>query len=171
MKEEIITAIPSLLGAFVGGFVVFLSTYVLWKIQKDEEKKAITSAMLTEIAATLELIKARDYVAEMRRILAQIESGQIPGSNFEVIVPDDHSLIYKQNASKIGLLPDHVRDRVVLFHQILEGIICDVKPGGHIARDNVGKEEFEELIDMCERLITIGNELKSQSGSDGGHVC
>jgi hypothetical protein len=161
MEQAIITALFSLLGVIIGGVVTFLSTYWLARIQKNEEKKAITSAILSEIAVTLELIEARDYIPEMKRILERIESNEISGSTYEVHVPDDHSLIYKQNASKIGLLPDEFRDRVVKFHQFLEGVICDVKPGGHMSTSQAGKEEFEELIAISEKMVAIGEELKA----------
>ncbi|MEO0511234.1 MAG: hypothetical protein AAF065_15395 [Verrucomicrobiota bacterium] len=135
MNQEIITALFGLGGVAIGGLATFASTYTLSKIQKKDESTALSSAIVTEVKVTLELIEAREYVENIRQIVETMEENEGMTYSFQVIVPDDYCIVYKSNADKIGLLPNTIRDKVVKFYQFLDGIICDVQPGGLIANN------------------------------------
>lgn len=162
MEPETLTAIVGLGGVVVGGITTFSGSFLLSWLQKREEKKAISSAILSEIRTTLQLVEARQYIEGIKEILRQLEEDEINSSTFEVIVPDDYCIIYKNNVDKIGLLPDSIRDNVVMFYQLLEAIICDVKPGGRIAAQQSGTQEFDELLRISAMMIALGEELIAQ---------
>ena len=146
-------------GIILGAVATFAPAYLLERLKKKDEIAAVTGAIATEIKVTLELLAKRRYVETIEKQLADLRSGKSTGATFQVMIPDDYSPIYKSHLDKVGLLPACIRNDVVTFYQLMEAAICDVRPGGLMAANRCGEQEFAELHHIATEAVRVGNEV------------
>ncbi|MDR2982576.1 MAG: hypothetical protein LBV12_10065 [Puniceicoccales bacterium] len=160
MENEITTGLFALAGVLIGGGVTFFTQWFLEKQKIKNEARAATEAIIAEIEASLFLMEKRSYIDEVKRIIKEQEIS--PGAlyPFVIIVPDDYCLIYKRHIEKIGLVPASIRHDIIRFYQLLEGLICDIKPGGifSVPREI---ELFRHALEIAEEMTTIGKRILS----------
>jgi hypothetical protein len=162
MAEESLLPVYTAFGGIVLGAVAsFVPAYILERIKRKDEVLAVTGAIVTEIRTTLFLVKKRRYIESIEATLKAIRDKRIPTSSFQIMVPEDYCPIYKSHVEKVGLIPSAYRDDVVAFYQLLEGAICDVRPGGLIASNQCGEVEFAELLEIAAEAVRIGNRILS----------
>lgn len=148
-------------GAFVGAVSAFIPNYITARLRERREKKSLTLAIYAEIKATIELIRVRSYLQSVQGIIEQMNRGLIGPTTFQVIVPDDYSIVFKNNVSNIGILDPDLQVKVVQFYQLLEAVIQDVKPGGLLNISPQGENPFRELLVIGEQMLTLGQETIS----------
>jgi hypothetical protein len=146
-------------GIILGAVVSFWPAYILDCLKRKAEVEAVTGAIVTEIRVSLCLVEKRRYVESIEEVLAAIRAGKIAGSSFQVMVPDDYCPIFKSHLDKIGIIPAKIRNDVVMFYQLLEAAICDVRPGGLIAANQRGEREFAELHHIATEAVRVGRKI------------
>lgn len=146
-------------GILLGAVASFFPAYFLERARLRNEAVALTEGIVTEIRVTLALLKMRRYVEDVGRIAASIQTGEVPASTFEVMVPEDFSPIYKANRARVGLLPTSIRNDVVEFHQLIEAAIADIRPGGLMAVRQCGHREFSDLLAIMTAAVRLGGKI------------
>jgi hypothetical protein len=158
-ETSLIPVYIALGGAAVGAIATFFPTYWIESLKEKKEARITTESIVTEIEVSLFLLEKRRYLESVKYLLDRIKSEKIKGSTFRVVVPDEFCIIYKRNIEKIGLLPASIRKDVVTFHQLIEAAVCDVRPGGLMAENECGEEEFQELYDIMLEIQNTGRRI------------
>jgi len=76
-------------------------------------------------------------------------------SSFQVLVPEHYSRIYQANCNKIGLLNKSLAAQIVRFHNLIDAVVQDVKPGGAL-NDGATLPVFVETRDILSEAIELG---------------
>lgn len=160
-EVSLVSAYIALGGAFIGAVTTFFPTYWIERYKENKEARMTTVAVITEIESVLSLLEKRQYVYSIKSILDKIRSGEISGSTYRIIVPADFCIVYKRNIERLGLLPNSIRKDVIEFHQLLDAVICDVRPGGLMAEKVCGEVEFAALYMMASEIKRIGGTIIS----------
>ena len=147
------------LGAIGGALATFFPSWLMAKHQRSEIAKSTAFQLYAEIKATLEVERHRGYIKGLREVLEAFDSEKITSWTYQVQVPDDRFIIYKSNLANIGLLPPVLQGQIVLLYQLLEAIVQDVKPGGLLNAEPVGKEPFAEALRLIEHAKRIAEEI------------
>jgi hypothetical protein len=155
-NQDILPVITAFGGIILGAVVSFFPPFILERIKRKDEIKAVTCAVTTEVETTIFLIEKRRYIDHIQSILLALRDGRLKSSTFQVIVPNDYCPIYKSHLSQVGLLPDAIRGDVVAFYQLIEAAIADVRPGGMLAENECGEDAFQQLLDIVQQARTIG---------------
>jgi len=71
-------------------------------------------------------------------------------------------MIYKNNASNIGIINPQLLISIVQFYQLLEAVIQDVKPGGFLNVAPRGIAPFRELLAIGEQMLALGERATSE---------
>lgn len=148
-------------GAFVGAVSAFIPNYITARLKERRERKSLTLAIYAEIKATIELIRVRSYLQSVRGIIEGMNRGLIGPTTFQIIVPDDYCIVFKNNVSKIGILDPDLSVKVVQFYQLLEAVIQDVRPSGLLNTSPQGEAPFRELLMIGEQMLALGQETIS----------
>lgn len=160
MAEDVslIPVYAALGGAFLGAVATYFPTYWMERYKEKKESRMITEAIMTEIAGLLSLMQRRGYVAHLEKIICDLRTGRKESSNFQIIFSDDICIIFKKNIEKIGILPHEIRKDVVYFYQLIDAIICDVKPGGFMAEQR-GEKEFGNVLNLAKEIQAVGDHV------------
>lgn len=149
-------------GAFIGAVSTFIPTSITNFINNRRERKSLTFAIYAEISATVELISLRGYVGDIKSLLEKMRNGSIQHAIFQIIVPEDYCIIYKNNVTHIGKLDPNLQVSIAKFYQLLEATIQDVKPGGLLNQAPQGVRAFEELLFITEEMLSLGKKTMKQ---------
>ena len=148
-------------GAITGAIASFFPTYFLESRRETREARRIKSALLTEIAALLEIIEYRGYLDSVQQVINHLET-QSPEATyaFTVMIPGHYSRIYQENCSNIGVIESKTAKDIVMFHQLLDAVVQDVKPSG-VVSEGANIESFKELKKIFAQAINIAQDLTS----------
>jgi hypothetical protein len=112
-----------------------------------------------EISATLEVVRHRGYIESFGDLLAAFDRQDISTWTYKVHVPDDRFIIFRSSLGNLGLLPPSLQGQIVLFYQLLEAVIQDIKPGGMLNAEPAGRESFAEALTLSERAKAIAEQI------------
>ncbi|MDP1925575.1 MAG: hypothetical protein Q8K57_12445 [Thiobacillus sp.] len=157
--NEWLPVIAAIGGAFVGGISTFFATYFLEARKHRKEKRAITTALLSEISALLVIIEHRNYVSAFKKVTDYLRVNPDEAFKYTIRIPQHYSRIYQAHVDRIGFVEPKLAAKIIEFHQLVDSIIQDVTPGGPIHDEGGNLEAFEELIKISEAAISIGKEL------------
>ena len=146
-------------GAFAGAIASFFPTFLLERYRENKQSSRVLAALLAEISAFLEVIEHRKYHDSIKKVIEHLKD-QPAGTtySYSVCVPEHYSRIYQANSSNIGAIDKTYGQKIVIFHQLVDSVVQDVKPGGIIS-NGADVEAFKELEKIFARAILIGNEL------------
>lgn len=157
--DEITAAAVGAITAVVGVWLGHLFNLKLASNQRDALRKSTAFQIYAEVKATLEIEAHRGYSAGLEQVVVDFDAGQLTESTYEVQVPDDRFPIYKANLPNLGLLQPQLQSRVVLFYQLLEAIIQDIKPGGFLNARPVRRDAFAEVVIIIGRAKGVASEI------------
>ena len=146
-------------GATAGAIASFFPTWLLERRRDHKFSKQIQNCLLAEISAILQIIEHRGYLTLMQKAADSLRS-QPEGAicRFEVEVPSHYSRVYQENCGNIGAIRNDVAEKIVTFHQLIDSVVQDVKPGGPVSK-GAPLVVFEEMVDIFSRAVEIGDEL------------
>lgn len=124
------------------------------------ERKSTRSAILAEIEGLVEMVRHRNYQEGLRTriaVIAAVPKSQLEDEcfSFSVKISENYNTIYRQNASKIGLLSEKDAVEIVRFYQIVDGLRTDVTEGGVL---DLGKGDLEAFLE-AQKLLTLALEI------------
>jgi hypothetical protein len=119
----------------------------------------LLASLLAEISALLQIIEHRKYHESIKEVIEHLKD-QPPGTthSYTVEVPTHYSRIFQENCSSIGRIDKFYSEKIIIFHQLIDAVVQDVKPGGVISK-GANLDTFEETEKILSRAIEIGNEL------------
>lgn len=146
-------------GAIAGAIASFFPTLLLERNRENKYSHRLLASLLTEISALLEIIEHRNYRGSIKDIIAHLKA-QPSGTtySFTVTIPEHYSRIYQENCGSIGAITEFHAKRIVMFHQLIDSIVQDIKPGGVVS---LGAEirAFEEMDKLFTRAIEVAHEI------------
>lgn len=161
-SDSYVTAAIGALSAIGGALAAYFPNYWLLKENTKQQRKSTTFQIYAELKATLEVERHRKYISSIRSVVRQFDEGKITSFNYKVEVPDERFIIYKSNLNNLGLLPSNLQAKIVLIYQLLEALVQDIKPGGMLNAEFVGREPFDEVLNLLKRAKTLCNEVLAE---------
>lgn len=159
----------AVLAAVVSGLVALIGPLWLWKRQAKRESASVRASLFAEVAALIEIVDLRGYLAGLRAkeaiLIARKLSPMQPfqpdqGKEFlQLVIDSQYNRVYQGNVSRLGVLTAEEARQIVRFHQIADAVRLDVIPGGGLARGTTNPDAFKEAADLLERAIEIGRAL------------
>jgi len=146
-------------GAFIGAIASFIPNYLIAKRKERAEKRSTTLQLYSEIKATIEIAKHRQYIEELEKIEQAFLANQISEYTFQVQVPDERYPVFKSSLERLGVLDIQIQVKVVEFYQLLEAVVQDVKPGGLLNSAPAPLAKFQEALRISKLARQIGCEL------------
>lgn len=156
--ESLFPAITALLGTVVGALASAGGGYLLERRRERSEAEAVTGAIVTEIRATLAVVRERKYLEDIEATLAKLERGELSTATFQAQLPETPYPVFKSQLGKIGVIPPSLRNDIVMFYQLLEAVICDIRPGGNIA-EGAPLESWLQLRNLAKQAYALGTRI------------
>ena len=159
IDPALIAAGAAILGSVVGGAMPVITGYISDKRRLTQERVQSSRAMIAEVRSLLSIIEKRQYLAAVKEMRSALQSNNVDsGSEFtlSVIVPDHYSRVYQSNLSKLGAVDQRILENLIEFHQILDGIVQDLHPGGSSTRPSQDLEFFTNLEQLLEHALALG---------------
>lgn len=158
-----IPAITGLAGAFIGAVSSFIPTLITERCKQRRESAQLRASLVAEIAAIIEIAEMRKYQEGLQSVCVHLAS-QPPGTIFQypVGIPDHYSRIYQANADRIGEIDSDSAKSIVTFHQLVDAVVQDVRPGGALA-NGAELEGFEEAERVLAKAFKIGTNLTGRA--------
>lgn len=147
-------------GAFVGAISSFFPIIIVEVFRNRKESRQIEKSMIVEISALLEVIEAREYLDKFKKIIEELKSDpEIESFSLTIDVPIHYSRIYQENCNRIGIIDSNKAAKIVRFHQLIDAVVQDVKPGGMLS-NGAEANFFVGTARILEQALEIGNELR-----------
>lgn len=157
----LIPALAGILGAVVGVISSFVPNLITDYFRNKREAKKIEASLVAEIKALIEVADARNYQITLNKICAHLQSKpQGTTYSFTVNVSQEYSRIYQANAHQIGVIQTEQAVDIVRFHQLIDAVIQDVRPGGLLS-NGAPLHAFTETEKIFKFALDIGRKLKS----------
>jgi hypothetical protein len=139
MSNELIS---TALGGFlaVGGGLV--STWFHARVARDAESRQLAMALKGEISAIVEIATARDYAKALEAAIRYIEEKNEPFI-IGVSVRREYDVVYRQNASRIGLLKGDLPTRVAVVYTKVSAILEDFVLLYEARHDPARQQDFD----------------------------
>lgn len=148
----IITVAVGIAGKLVGAW---------WKWHTERE--ATRQALLAELQAIVEIIKARHYIDELRKTAYEIEADEIKQPySYHVSVADHYRAVYSANLTRLGCLSSDQASKIVRFYQMIDSVVRDVSPGGPLYESTGDASAFHEAANILEQALNLAEELKTE---------
>ena len=126
--------------------------------KREKEAVAVWNALTTEIRSIMEIIQERNYSILLEKEIQNLKNhGGV--SKISVRVPEYYSRVYQAQVARIGLLDPALATKVITFHQLIDAVVQDVSPGGHIAEHGGDLEDLKTLRDIFGRALAKANEI------------
>jgi len=146
-------------GAFIGAIASFFPNYLIAKRKERAEKRSTTLQLYSEIKATIEIAKHRQYIEELEKIEQAFLSNQITAYTFQIQVSDDRYPVFRSSLERLGVLDIEIQVKVVEFYQLLEAVVQDVKPGGLLNVAPAPLAAFQEALRISKLAQKLGSEI------------
>ncbi|TDR70644.1 hypothetical protein [Paludibacterium purpuratum] len=152
--------VSAALGALVGGLASFGGVVGSEWIRSKNKSKSVLAAIRAEIVAMLGIIELRQYVAQAKNILSELQR-MPPGARatYQVRIDGGYNKVFVANLENLGLLQPAAATKILEFYQLIQSVVSDVTPGGLLAEGQGGVQAFAEMIAIIEQAIAIGREI------------
>ncbi len=157
MNTNLNDAIVIALISFISSFIIQL---IFRRLDRSKNIDTIQIALITEIEATLYIIKKRDYLNFLKNLTHNFK--QDTPIEININIQSDYCPIFKSNLDKIGLLNKNLVSNIVIFHTTISCLLSEI----HIDKDkNIStlkisnSEHLKETIELLELVIKIGNTI------------
>lgn len=146
-------------GAIAGAVASFFPTLLLERRRERKFSRRILSSLIAEISALLEIAEYRGYHKAIEEAIESLKT-QPEGSTqiFKVDVPEHYSRIYQENCINIGAVDERYAKDIVIFHQLIDAVIQDVKLESNEYL-SMTLRAYEEMNKILTRAIEIGEKL------------
>jgi len=158
-------------GAIAGAIASFFPTWLIERRREAAFAKQIESCLLAEISALVEIIDQRGYLSAIKTVAGFLrDSPEGTLYKFAVDVPPHYSRVYQENCKHIGVVRNDVAHQIIVFHQLIDAVVQDIKPNGAFS-DGASLETFEEMevifgeaMDVARKLLKEHNQARKADG-------
>jgi hypothetical protein len=146
-------------GAVAGAIASFFPTWMLEKRREASFSKQIESCLVAEISSLLEIIDQRNYFSGIKDTVEFLRS-QPEGTTslLTVEIPAHYSRVYQENCKNIGVVEKEKAKEIIIFHQLVDAVVQDLKPDGPFS-SGAALGTFEEMERIFEKALCIGRKL------------
>ncbi len=146
-------------GAIAGAIASFFPTWLIEKHRERTFSKQIENCLLAEISSLMEIIDQRNYLSAIEEAVHYLRN-EPEGTTYSLVVdvPPHYSRVYQENCKNIGVVKNEIARDIVIFHQLIDAVVQDLKPNG-IFSSGTKLETFEEMEKIFNQALTIGHEL------------
>lgn len=135
--------------------------------QTKNERASVRSALLSEVAALVEIVELRGYLPDLRnaqQYLKALDGEQLAKQNPDdftaaVPVPIEYNMVYRANLTRLGGLSRLEANQLVRFHQLIDSVRVDISEGGVLYTGSTNHVAFGEAADLLETALGIGRAL------------
>lgn len=152
-------ALLGALGVIGGALAAFFPLWWHGKVQRKELRRAVAAQIYAEVKATLQVVRHRRYVEDVRNIVDSFDRGERDSAQYQVHVADDRFPLFKANLQHLALLEPQLQTKIVLFYQLLEAVVQDIKPGGLLNASAAGRRPFIELLEIATTARGLADEV------------
>ena len=159
----------TILSVIVGGIIAIGGGFIQRFCERRRDQKSLRAGLRAEIQAILDVVKRRDYVANLSSFIENIRDRST--NFFEVRIAKDYNIVFKSNCDKLGLLPSQTAARTVRFYYQVSSIIEDlvllqdagvspslqIRYGLNTQRGNLAFHE--QMLKLSVETIALGNDL------------
>ncbi|WP_152219788.1 hypothetical protein [Pseudomonas sp. SCB32] len=163
----------TVLVALASGATGAAGTFGMHWLQGGNERKSVRASILAEIRALIELVEKRQYVPalieECQNLSLRVSTctpfslGEVQPMVYQVTVPENYNLIFRENSSKLGCLEPQDAADVVRFYQLIQSVIVDIGPGGFLYEGARDPNQVYATISIFENALAIGSALLERS--------
>ncbi|MGN6581027.1 MAG: hypothetical protein ACTHJ1_13740 [Bordetella sp.] len=159
-SSQWITASIGIAGAAVGSIATFFPNWLLELCKKKSERTNISNALIAEVNALLKIVSYRRYIEEMEQVVARLNAAP-PGTRFKYVVKvqEHYARIYQANIERLGILDTDLAVKIIEFHQMIDAVVQDIRPGGVIADQGGDAEGFRQMLEIAQKAKNIGEEI------------
>lgn len=146
-------------GAIAGAIASFVPTWIMEKRRERNFSRQIENSLLAEIAALIEIADHRNYLSAIQETVEYLrEQPQGSAAVLIVDVPPHYSRVYQDNCKSIGVISNEVASEIIIFHQLIDAVVQDIKPNGAFS-SGATLETFEQMLQIFEQALNIGRKL------------
>lgn len=156
---EYLIALVGALGAIGGALAAFFPMWWHGKVQRQERRRSVAAQIYAEVRATLQVVRHRRYVEDIRDIVDRFDRGELTSATYQVHVADDRFPLFRANIPHLALLEPQLQTKIVLLYQLLEAVVQDIKPGGLLNATDVGRRSFAELLEIATTARGLADEV------------
>lgn len=135
--------------------------------QTKNERASVRSALLSEVAALVEIVELRGYLPDLRnsqKYLMALDEEQLAKQNPDdftaaVPVPIEYNMVYRANLTRLGGLSPTEAKQLVRFYQLTDSVRVDISEGGVLYVGSTDHVAFGEAADLLETALGIGRAL------------
>ena len=154
-------------GAIAGAIASFFPTWLIERRREAAFAKQIESCLLAEISALVEIIDRRGYLSALKDVADYLrQSPEGTQYKFAVDVPSHYSRVYQDNCKHIGVVRSDIAQQIIVFHQLVDAVVQDMKPNG-VFSEGATLETFEEMevifgeaMDIARKLLQEHNQSR-----------
>lgn len=158
-------------GAISGAIASFFPTWLIERRREAAFAKQIESCLLAEISALVEIIDRRGYLSALKDVADYLrQNPEGTQYKFTVDIPSHYSRVYQDNCKHIGVVRNDISHQIIIFHQLIDAVVQDLKPKGAFS-DGAKLDHFEEMeiifgeaMDIARKLLQEHNQLRKANG-------
>ena len=167
--NEWLPVLAALGGAIAGAVATFFPTWLIERRRDRRFSEQITNCLIVEISTFVELIEKRGYLSEITKAIEHLES-QPENTKFKLLVdvPSHYSRVYQENCKHIGVIRRDLAQKIILFHQLIDAVVQDLKPNGMFS-DGAKIYIFLQMNEFIQHAIGIGKELSQDYLQNKSH--
>lgn len=158
--------INTLLGgalAVAGGVA---SSWYQAKVARDGEARQLAKSIKGELSAIVEIADKRAYITGIEQAIQHIERTRIPYI-MSVAVKRDYTIVYTQNAAKIGVLPGELPTQVAVVYTKLSAVLEDFALLYEVGNDpgRLGRYSADDCLALYRELLPLMTDTLAQARS------
>ena len=158
--SEWLPVIAAIGGAFVGAIASIIPIGTVEYFKNRKEANQLEASMVVEIMSLVEIIETRGYLNDINKIIEKFDQDPtLESHTYTIGVDDSYSRIYQENCSRIGLVKFTTATKIVKFHQLIDAVVQDVKPGGAMSC-GTNRASFVQALTIFNEALTIAHKLK-----------
>ncbi|WP_061333855.1 hypothetical protein [Marinobacter excellens] len=146
-------------GAIAGAIASFFPTWLIERRREITFAQQIECCLLAEISALVEIVDRRGYLAAIKGVVGYLrQNPEGTQYRFAVDVPSHYSRVYQDNCQRIGVIRSDIAQQVIVFHQLVDAVVQDMKPNG-VFSEGATLETFEEMEVIFGEAMDIARNL------------
>lgn len=146
-------------GAIAGAIASFFPTWLIERRREAAFAKQVESCLLAEISALVEIIDRRGYLSALKDVTDYLrQNPEGTHYKFAVDVPSHYSRVYQDNCKHIGVVRSDIAQQIIVFHQLVDAVVQDMKPNG-VFNEGATLETFEEMEVIFGEAMEIARKL------------